>query len=321
MAGIEQINMGTSVSVTENDDCQVYVIRNETGECVMTSYEIMDGVYVMYDDVHMKSMVSEIRHNAEVFCLDYCYEGRLEWSPANGSCFYQQVNDLSIDDRRHVIGSYFLPLNHYHAITVSFFLPQAQESIQKSFEGFPVDIKKIKQKFATNSFPYLIRNNLELDSIFKDIQNAKEKNKQAYIKIKIFELLLYLDSMSTDDLEIKNEYFYKSHVAKIKKMHEMLINDLEHHYTLEELSRKFDIPLTPMTSCFKGVYGNTIYAYMRKYRMQYTANALLQSDLSVAEAALSVGYTNPSKFSAAFKQVIGTLPNEYRKRKVNNVIV
>jgi AraC-like DNA-binding protein len=104
-------------------------------------------------------------------------------------------------------------------------------------------------------------------------------------------------------------------------MHEMLVNDIEHHYTLEELSQRFEIPQTRMTSCFKGVYGNTIYAYMRIYRMKYAAKVLLQSQLSVAEVALSVGYVNPSKFSNAFEKVVGTLPNEYRRRKVDNVNV
>ena len=86
------------------------------------------------------------------------------------------------------------------------------------------------------------------------------------------------------------------------------------NYTLEELSAKFDIALTPMKNCFKSVYGSPIFTYMRNYRMNYAA-ALLKSDksLKVADVAGLVGYDSPSKFTAAFHQTMGKTPLEYRK--------
>lgn len=96
-------------------------------------------------------------------------------------------------------------------------------------------------------------------------------------------------------------------------MHKMMVDDLEHHYTLNDLSREFEITLTAMTSCFKGVYGKPINHYMREYRMNYAAKELISTDRLISEIALSVGYSNPSKFSAAFKQVVGVRPIDYRK--------
>ena len=323
MAGIEQIKVGESISVIKSDDGKdislAYIMENETGEGVVTSYEIMDGIYVMYGDFHMESEGSEREYRANLFCLDYCYEGRMEWHLPDGYRAYQQAHDLYMDDRRHTNGSCFFPLRHYHSITVLFFLPDAQASLEKHFYGFPVQISQLKKGFTDISYPYLIRNNPDLDRIFSDIRNAGEKNKQAYIKMKIIELLLYLDSIRDLNLEAKNEYFYKSHVSKIKQIHELLTNDLEHHYTIEELSQRFEMPISSMTSCFKGVYGNTVYAYMRGYRMEYAAKILLRTEMSVANIALTVGYANPSKFSAAFKQEIGLTPNKYKKRKIDSL--
>ncbi|WP_414732867.1 helix-turn-helix domain-containing protein [Acetobacterium carbinolicum] len=319
MAGIEQIKMSKSTSVIKSDDgkdiFQAYIMENETGEGAVSSCEMMDGVYVMYGDFNMESIGSEMEHSAKLFCLDYCYEGKLEWHLSDGLYFYQQAHDLYMDDRRHTNGSCFFPLRHYHSITVLFFLPNAQASLERHFDGFPVQISQLKKGFTDISYPYLIRNNPDLNRIFSDIKNAGEKNKQTYIKMKIIELLLYLDSISDLKIEAKNEYFYKSHVSKIKQIHELLTNDLEHHYTIEKLSQRFEMPISSMTSCFKGVYGNTVYAYTRGYRMEYAAKMLLQTDMSVVNIALAVGYANPSKFSAAFKQEIGLTPNEYKKRK------
>ena len=41
---------------------------------------------------------------------------------------------------------------------------------------------------------------------------------------------------------------------------------------------------------------------------------LAQGDASVSEVALACGYSNPSKFAAAFRRLMGTTPLEYRRR-------
>lgn len=42
---------------------------------------------------------------------------------------------------------------------------------------------------------------------------------------------------------------------------------------------------------------------------------LVTTKLSIAEIAGMVGYENPNKFSAAFKEIIGQSPSEYRKSR------
>lgn len=48
--------------------------------------------------------------------------------------------------------------------------------------------------------------------------------------------------------------------------------------------------------------------------MEAAAEFLRDEKLSLAEVAAKVGYTNQSKFTAAFKNRFGMLPKEYRKR-------
>ena len=67
-----------------------------------------------------------------------------------------------------------------------------------------------------------------------------------------------------------------------------------------------------MKLCFKGVYGTSIYSYMRTYRMNKAAIMLKQTKENISEIAHKVGYNNSSKFASAFKTVIGKSPKEYR---------
>ena len=46
--------------------------------------------------------------------------------------------------------------------------------------------------------------------------------------------------------------------------------------------------------------------------MRLAAEALLESDLPIAEVAASVGYSNPSKFAKAFADTMGSTPREWR---------
>lgn len=150
--------------------------------------------------------------------------------------------------------------------------------------------------------------------IFSELYNVPVKIKKDYFKIKVLELLLYLDALELSGHTEERPYFYKGQVEKIKAIQSLLTQDLTKNYTLEELSAKFDIALTPMKNCFKSVYGSPIFTYMRNYRMNYAA-ALLKSDksLKVADVAGLVGYDSPSKFTAAFHQTMGKTPLEYRK--------
>src|SRR5690606_2361098 len=58
--------------------------------------------------------------------------------------------------------------------------------------------------------------------------------------------------------------------------------------------------------------GQTVYFYMRNYRMNKAKALLSTTRLSIAQLALEVGYSNPANFSTAFKSVVGISPMQYR---------
>lgn len=317
MKGLESRMLNATMSVAENEDSKVYIMRNETGEGGITDYEILEDINLLYSDFHMNSVISEERRNVDCLAIDYCYEGRSECSFVDGKFVYQKPGDLSLDSRKKGFEGFFFPLSHYHSLSIIFFLPKAQASLEKSFPGFPVNLRELRKKFLAHSYPCFIQNHREVSNIFEALRTVNIKNKNTYIVTKILELLLILDSMDVADLSKTNDYAYyhKSDVEKVKLIQNLMVEDLEHHYTLNELSEEFKIPLTAMTGCFKGVFGKPINTYMREYRMSYAAKELLLSEFSIADIGLKVGYTNPSKFSKAFRQVIGVPPKEYRKRK------
>jgi AraC family transcriptional regulator len=67
---------------------------------------------------------------------------------------------------------------------------------------------------------------------------------------------------------------------------------------------------------FRRAYGMTIGEYTRKLRVESVAQQLLHSrkdTASLADLALSVGFSNQAHMSAVFKRLIGMSPGEYRR--------
>ncbi len=308
---IEETQM---VPLIENDECSVYQMKNESGEGIMTTYQIIPGVSISYNDYHIESCDSTFSTNRNLFCIDHCREGRLEYASGKGIYSYVEAGDLKLDRRISHQGHFEFPLAHYHGLMITFDMDLAAGALKDEIKNFPVNLVLLQKKFCDGSHPMVIHDAPAIAHIFSELYMVPEKIRIPYFKIKIFELLLYLDVLEVPKNQEEKPYFYKTQVEKIKAMQKLMIENLELHYTQDELSMRFDIPLTPMKNCFKNIYGSPINTYMRVYRMNQAAVLLKKErDLSVTDIAGKLGYDSPSKFSAAFKSVIGKAPLDYRK--------
>lgn len=101
----------------------------------------------------------------------------------------------------------------------------------------------------------------------------------------------------------------------IHTIHEYLIEHLADRITIEDLSKQFLMNPTTLKKVFKEVYGTSIAAYMKQQRIQKAAQLLKDTNMTIAQIALAVGYESQSRFTSAFSDVYGSLPSTYRKNK------
>lgn len=304
------------ICLAKSEECREYRFHNETGEGTITIYEVFPGVTLAYNDFHMRYFDSEFLPGRDMFCIDYCREGRLEYAAKNDAYSYVEAGDLKLDRRLTHTGRFEMPLSHYHGAMVSFDLEAACQSLPLEIRDFPVDLGALQQKFCKDAYPMVIHGAESIEHIFGELYAVPEKIKRTYYKIKILELLLYLEALEIPKSTEERPYFYRTQVERTKAVRQFLAEHMEENYTQEELSKKFDIPLTTMKRCFKSIYGTTIGDWLLQYRMNQAA-VLLKTNrrLSVAEIAGEVGYGSPSKFAMAFRRVMGLTPREYRSRQ------
>ena len=115
------------------------------------------------------------------------------------------------------------------------------------------------------------------------------------------------------DESFKESVSYDSQVMIVDEVHRFLTDDLRRRSTIEELAERFHINQTTLKMTFKRVFGKPIATYMKEYRIRRAAELLEKSDMQISEIADEVGYENQSKFTQAFKDIIGVLPKDYRK--------
>ncbi len=318
---LDQAGFGSNVhQIAADGECRVLRLEDDTGEGFMTMYRIFSGVYLMFNDFHLKTCISEYQNADTVLCIDHCREGRIEHENLMGNRYYMESGDMRIDRRVHHEGQVYLPLSHYHGMTIGFTKDTAQESLAHQMPWLKVDLESLGQKFCPNENEFLLRENKPLNTIFSQLYHAPEEKRIDYYKLKIAELLIVLGTVDTSAIEEKRQYFPTKQTEKIEKIHTLITSRLDKNYTVEELSKIFDIPTATLRKIFKAMYGSPIYQYIKSYRMKAAAAMLIrETDLKISQVAEQFGYDNASKFSAAFRAVMGMSPQEYRSRKSSSV--
>ncbi|MDR2633275.1 MAG: AraC family transcriptional regulator [Treponema sp.] len=313
----EKVSLDENVTlIAENGKCAVYKVKDASGEGLMTCYGVFPGVILMYNDFHMEHCHSHIKPRTDLFCIDHCREGRIEWELDNGACIYREAGTLQFDTREKHALNFNCPLRHYHGLTINIFIDEAQEHLSASPDGFAVDLRGLRGKLCPGGWPSAMAADKIPDFHFELLYTIHEPIRAPLSRIKILELLLYVDVLPAGNEFIKRPYFRKDQVDTIKAIERFMTARPENHYTIAELSSRFKISITSMQRCFKGVYGSSIYAYMKAWRMNAAAVMLRQKNASVITIAADFGYDNASKFAGAFKDVLGKSPREYRKDMV-----
>lgn len=310
-------DMGENLEeVVETEDCKVLRMKDSSGDGLMTIYRVFEGVYLMYNDFHMSHCCSRFHSAARLFCIDHCREGRIEHRTDKDMRYYMEQGDLRMDRRVHHSGDMDFPVSRYHGITIGFFLDHAEKSVREAMPGVSVDLSALADKLCGENGIYILRKHPSIEHIFSELYNVPEKIRMDYFKIKVMELLIFLRALERSEHKDARPYFYSSQIEKIKAVHRLLTENLAESYTTERLAKQFDLSAAVLKTGFKGVYGSPIYAYIRSYRMNVAASMLVTDRKKrIIEIASAVGYDNPSKFAAAFKEIFGMSPAEYRNNR------
>ncbi|HIK15926.1 MAG TPA: helix-turn-helix transcriptional regulator [Leptolyngbyaceae cyanobacterium M33_DOE_097] len=142
--------------------------------------------------------------------------------------------------------------------------------------------------------------------------------KQMYLESKSVEVLaLWLDQVHADDaLSQPSPTLAVVDIDRIHQAREILLNQLDHPPSLLTLARQVGLNDCTLKRGFKQVFGITVFGYLHQCRMEQARSLLLENQHSVTAIAQTVGYTNLSAFSSAFRKRYGVSPRAMQGGKV-----
>ena len=280
---------------------------NESGEGTMRRFEVAPGIQITYNDLKMDSCFRPIRFEKDFLQINHCLEGCYECELEGGSVSFLGEGDLCVDylskDRQVFLGSR-IPLKKYRGITVLLEMETAQQTLDQGFQQAHISLEQIKERLCSDGRSLIIKSKHEIDHIFSEFYSVDERIQVPYFWIKVIELLLFLSLL--DGSAVCRPQQFSADISKRTQDVYQYIQDLACMFGLAESSLK---------RCFKSIAGTSIGTFVKTKRMEAAADMLVsEPTLSIGEIGSVAGYENQSKFSAAFKSVMGVTPQAYRHK-------
>lgn len=86
---------------------------------------------------------------------------------------------------------------------------------------------------------------------------------------------------------------------------------MEQPPSLLELSKLAGISDSKLKAGFKELFGTTVFGYLKEKRLEKAKELLEMERINVCDAAIMVGYSNPSHFAASFRERYGCNPRDW----------
>ncbi|CAM4296416.1 hypothetical protein BAMA_07475 [Bacillus manliponensis] len=161
---------------------------------------------------------------------------------------------------------------------------------------------------------YIVRSSPIHGIIARQLMNGLHEEMTDYLslKSKVLEFLSYCMKEELGGVNIQGKQF-----EKLIEIKEKIDCDITEPLQVKQLVHIYDIPILELQEGFKQLVGCTVYQYIKKKRLKKAAQLLQTTDDSITKIANEVGYSNPSKFTSAFKAMMFETPLQYRKKYKN----
>jgi AraC-like DNA-binding protein len=104
----------------------------------------------------------------------------------------------------------------------------------------------------------------------------------------------------------------KEDIESIRRARDLLIKNQRYHITISDLSRETRMNRTKLQYGFKQIFGVSIDDFRIQMRMEKAKELLEQTEKSVKEISILLGYKSMGSFSTMFKKMFRLSPTQWR---------
>lgn len=166
---------------------------------------------------------------------------------------------------------------------------------------------------AAPGFLYYESMTMDIHKLVKQVTDAREDNDLGnfYHRVKVQEMLYLVFEKLQKREAVSHSVVHKDDAEKLDMIRTAILSDLAVPPGLPELAKMAGLGETKMKDLFKQVFGDTIYNYYQRARMEEAAFLLKHAGLSVSETGYQLGFANLSHFGRLFEKYHGMKPKKY----------
>lgn len=168
------------------------------------------------------------------------------------------------------------------------------------------------------SYNYIIKESWSFYFIVGPISN-KCNNKNLEVTFKPIYCYEYIEKLLENIID--NSLLFSlncnSYNIYVKKAIEYVHNNYNQHISIDEVSDFLCINKSYFCNLFKKSTGVTFSYFLNYFRIEKSKKLLENSNLSLLDVALEVGFTNQNYFTMVFKKIKGKTPSQYKKILLN----
>lgn len=296
--------------ISRKPGCSVISYQcNGTG--ILYDYSIFPGIDLIFMDFNCSDIFDEPNEMRNVLEIRHYQEGRVEFEFEGDKVFHLQQDEFCVNGMLNMPARYSFPFDYCSGLSLVLDKNSMTEVTRSQLALFQIDISVLEEDLDTAHQWYICKTPPSMCHVFEELYTAKEHETSQYFRIKVLELLYHATKLRKED-RVAATYYAREHIEIVKRVRKAMLKDLSRSTPLEQFLRGEAISTVTFQTIFKQIYGRSPYAYLKHYRMNSAAVQLRESNESINQIALSLGYSNASKFARAFRDVFGVLPKDYR---------
>ena len=296
--------------ISRKPGCSVISYQcNGTG--ILYDYSIFPGIDLIFMDFNCSDIFDEPNEMRNVLEIRHYQEGRVEFEFEGDKVFHLQQDEFCVNGMLNMPARYSFPFDYCSGLSLVLDKNSMTEVTRSQLALFQIDISVLEEDLDTAHQWYICKTPPSMCHVFEELYAAKEHETSQYFRFNVLELLYHATKLRKED-RVAATYYAREHIEIVKRVRKAMLKDLSRSTPLEQFLRGEAISTVTFQTIFKQIYGRSPYAYLKHYRMNSAAVQLRESNESINQIALSLGYSNASKFARAFRDVFGVLPKDYR---------
>ena len=295
----------------QGEFCTRQIVEGDTGWGVIETWPVFPGMDLIWFEMNTDcylTLPDDPEHRLEILC---CYEGRCEVQGGLRRYCYMEEGDLAVCSASPEVGLTGFPASRFQGICIRINMNPETRDLTGILKNFSIHLPDLYMA-AGRSGILRMTDCAAAKHIFTELREQHHQFRPDFLKLKLIELLLVLSVPENTEPDSSFPTLTGYQVTTVKEIRNFMVEHFDEHYTTMDLSMQFHFSATSLKQWFRIIYGSSMYAYLKRFRMDIARALLLRTDYSILQVALYVGYENPSKFSSAFRDEVGMTPKQYR---------